>query len=416
MDDDLAQAVDLGEALLAGGDYAQDFADRLVRWARENGRGIGITTGDVIYELSTGKPLPEPARIVYERRNRIAPNGGVMRCAPVAIARRNDPALLVADSAVTCAVTHYAETCQWSCILVNATIAALLNGSQPDLPGLIAAARADGCPDLSAQANHDGMPSDTLDALEQGAQPPPDIEWLKRGHRLIGHTLLALQFGLWAASTPFLFEDALVASVAAGGDTDTNAAVAGAVLGARYGASSIPERWLACIPQRAAGRAGRWITGYERRLGKRRGCVKRPFDLRGQLNGNEATAGKQVFFFSLVDDADPVECCRVIVGQGSVDFADLQRNRPIPIVDANDVFCGHSATRLQLDCPQNDKRTKRRGSFYPKYSPSSSRLRSSQATFSAMRSSAWRMVRSAAGVGWASKNASTSSRCSLVVK
>ncbi len=250
MDDDLAQAVDLGEALLGGGDYAQDFADHLVRWARENGRGIGITTGDVIYELSTGKPLPEPARIVYERRNRIAPNGGVMRCAPAAIARRNDPALLVADSAVTCAVTHYAETCQWSCILVNATIAALLNGSQPDLPGLIAAARADGCPDLSAQANYDGIPSDTLHALEQGAQPPPDIEWLKRDHRLIGHTLLALQFGLWAAFTPFGFEDALVASVAAGGDTDTNAAVAGAVLGARYGASSIPERWLACIPQR----------------------------------------------------------------------------------------------------------------------------------------------------------------------
>ena len=62
--------------------------------------------------------------------------------------------------------------------------------------------------------------------------------------------LLALQFGLWAAATPLDLEDAVVASVAAGGDTDTNAAVAGAVLGARYGASSIPRRWLACIPQR----------------------------------------------------------------------------------------------------------------------------------------------------------------------
>ena len=250
MDDDLAQAVDLGQAMLAGGDYARDFADRLVRWARENGRGIGITTSDVIRELSTGKPLPEPARIVYERRGRIAPNGGVMRCAPVAIARRQDPDLLVADSAATCAVTHYAATCQWSCILVNATIAALLNGSQPDLPGLIAAARADGCPDLSAQARADGIPADTLDALVDGRQPPPHADWLMRDHRLIGHTLLTLQFGLWAAATPLEFEDALVASVAAGGDTDTNAAVAGAVLGARYGASSIPGRWLACVPQR----------------------------------------------------------------------------------------------------------------------------------------------------------------------
>ena len=250
MDDDLAQAVDLGHALLAGGDYTRDFADRLVTWAHENGRGIGITTSEVIDVLATSLPLPEPARLVFERRNSIAPNGGVMRCAPVAIARRRHPDLLVADSAMTCAVTHYALTCQWSCILINATIAALINGADPDLPGLLAAARADGCPDLAAVAQADGIPADALVAVDRRLQPPPDTGWLMRDHRLIGHTLLATQFGLWAAATPLGFEDALVASVAAGGDTDTNAAVAGAVLGARYGASSIPERWLACVPQR----------------------------------------------------------------------------------------------------------------------------------------------------------------------
>ena len=37
----------------------------------------------------------------------------------------------------------------------------------------------------------------------------------------------------------------------AGGDTDTNAAVAGAVLGARYGAwRRSLERWLECVPER----------------------------------------------------------------------------------------------------------------------------------------------------------------------
>ena len=162
MDDDLAQAVDLGEALAGGGDYVQQFADRLMIWARENGRGMGITTGEVIDELETGKPVPEPARIVYQRRNRIAPNGGVMRCAPVGVARCSDPGLLVADSALTCVVTHYAASCQWSCILVNAVVAALINGVAPDLPSLMAAARADGCPDLAAQANADGIPADTL--------------------------------------------------------------------------------------------------------------------------------------------------------------------------------------------------------------------------------------------------------------
>ena len=31
--------------------------------------------------------------------------------------------------------------------------------------------------------------------------------------------------------------------IEAGGDTDTNGAIAGAVLGARFGLESIPERW-----------------------------------------------------------------------------------------------------------------------------------------------------------------------------
>ena len=66
MDDDLAQAVDLGEALLEGGDYIGSFAGRLVTWARENGRGMGILTGRVIQELEAGHAPPDAARLVYE--------------------------------------------------------------------------------------------------------------------------------------------------------------------------------------------------------------------------------------------------------------------------------------------------------------------------------------------------------------
>ena len=77
-----------------------------------------------------------------------------------------------------------------------------------------------------------------------------DASWLRRQQMLIGHTLLAVQCGLWAAVTPLDLEAALRRVVEAGGDTDTNAAVAGAVLGARYGAAAIPERWLECVPER----------------------------------------------------------------------------------------------------------------------------------------------------------------------
>ena len=79
-----------------------------------------------------------------------------------------------------------------------------------------------------------------------------DGRWMMDGGgHCPGRPLLAMSAGLRAAVTPPGFEDALVAMVSAGGDADTNAAVAGAVLGARYGASAIPQRWQNCIPQRA---------------------------------------------------------------------------------------------------------------------------------------------------------------------
>ena len=68
--------------------------------------------------------------------------------------------------------------------------------------------------------------------------------------RAMGYTLKAMQAGLWALVQGDSFEEALVAVVNQGGDTDTNGAVAGAMLGGRYGDGDIPERWLRCIAGR----------------------------------------------------------------------------------------------------------------------------------------------------------------------
>ena len=195
MDDDLAQAAELAEALLHPGDHVQGFAERLVRWRKENGRGIGATTAAVIRLLEQGHEPPEAARRVYEQRNHIAPNGGIMRTAPVALARLNSPQLLVADSAQTCVVTHYAPACQWSCILLNSAIALLLQGSDPS-PA-----------DLAAAAAFDGAPPELGQRLRAVSQHP---EALNLDQGLIGHTLLCLQAGMWALRTPLTFESALI--------------------------------------------------------------------------------------------------------------------------------------------------------------------------------------------------------------
>ena len=167
MDDDPAQSVELAEALLEGGDLVERFAARLVAWSLLNGRGMGRTTRQSINQLKDKVPPPVAAYAAYRAKGENAPNGGIMRCAPVAVARRGHPELLVRDTADSCAVSHYAPASQWSCVLINVAIAVLLSGGVPDLQKLLAAARADGCPDLAAAAGRAGVPAPEADDLPE---------------------------------------------------------------------------------------------------------------------------------------------------------------------------------------------------------------------------------------------------------
>ena len=173
-----------------------------------------------------------------------------MRCAPVALARHGQSEMLVSDSAATCVVTHYAATCQWSCVIVNAVIAMLLRGVEPDLRALVCAAAADGAPDMLAAALDDGIPAGVLSAILDGTPMVSDASWLRREQMLIGHTLIALQCGLWAARTPLNFE------LRSGSwwrpveiPTRTRR---WRVRSLAPGTASrpVPERWLACVPER----------------------------------------------------------------------------------------------------------------------------------------------------------------------
>lgn len=58
----------------------------------------------------------------------------------------------------------------------------------------------------------------------------------------MGYTLKALAVAMWAYFHAKSFEEGLVAIVNAGGDTDTNAAIACSILGAKFGFSSIPAK------------------------------------------------------------------------------------------------------------------------------------------------------------------------------
>jgi ADP-ribosylglycohydrolase len=62
-----------------------------------------------------------------------------------------------------------------------------------------------------------------------------------------GWVLNALQNAFFQLLHASNLEEGVIATVMAGGDTDTNAAIAGALLGAVHGRDAVPARWRAAV-------------------------------------------------------------------------------------------------------------------------------------------------------------------------
>lgn len=85
------------------------------------------------------------------------------------------------------------------------------------------------------------------EVVARAAEAPPDDYCRQQGW-----VLIAFQNALWQLVHAPDAEAGIIDTVMRGGDTDTNGAVCGALLGAAHGAGAIPERWrrllLGCRP------------------------------------------------------------------------------------------------------------------------------------------------------------------------
>ena len=83
--------------------------------------------------------------------------------------------------------------------------------------------------------------------LESVDNPPADYLTQQ------GWVVIAFQNALWQLLHAKTLEQGVVDTVMRGGDTDTNAAIAGALLGAVYGKGAVPKQWidtlLSCRPE-----------------------------------------------------------------------------------------------------------------------------------------------------------------------
>ena len=226
--DDTQMALCIAHSIAERGGWApDDVAARFVAWYRSKPKDIGNTTAHALQLLANGVSWEEAGRLTHEAmRPRDASNGSVMRCAPIALYARADPVLNAACSAASSRITHANPLCVAACVALNAAIAALLDDPSGD--PLVAARAATEHPDVRAAIDAvPGLVAETLDTS--------------------GYVLATLQAGLWAVVSHETLEGALIAVVNQGGDADTTGAVAGALAGAKWGATSIPARWLAVL-------------------------------------------------------------------------------------------------------------------------------------------------------------------------
>lgn len=226
-DDDVALAVIMAEELVQPDVDLRRLAHRWVAWARDDGRGLGDWTRTALAHVATHDSPPSAS-------GGRATNGAVSRCLPVALRTFGSARNLVSGTLHTAALTHPDPRCVWSAVAVNVAAASLLRGRRDFVPEVIEALRTN---DADASV---------LAAVRQ-------VPMLRREELVVEgdaahEAVTCMTVALWYAHHEPLLERGLVAIVNAGGDTDTNAAVAGGLMGARDGARAIPGRWLAQIP------------------------------------------------------------------------------------------------------------------------------------------------------------------------
>ena len=230
--DDSEMALALSRSILAAGRFdraavARAYAD----WGRSQPFDIGTTTRAGLSALEGhGRPVTASQS-----------NGALMRVSPIGILAAGRPALAARLGAEDARLTHPNPICQAASAAQAAAIAAGIAGA--DNRGMWAAAHAHVGTGDGAEAVRE-----CLEAAQYSIQTRPSCA---------GWVLTALSNAFHRLWTGEDFEPALIETVAMGGDTDTNAAICGALLGAALGRDAIPLRWrrkvLSCRTAQAPG-------------------------------------------------------------------------------------------------------------------------------------------------------------------
>ena len=228
--DDTMMAKLIAESLLlCGGFYPKDIADRYRHWLIQGApRGMGKTTRKALENLDQGLSWVDSGVEGSEG------NGPAMRIAPLGAFYREDPITCSEFARMEARVTHKSLEAEEGAAAIAVAIGLLMVGASPlDLV------------QKTTEFLHDSKIKESLLRLAafRGNGSMTAIEAMRlfgTGCRITQTVPSALSAFVFTES----YEQAIHSAIQAGGDTDTTAAIAGALAGAYYGYSSIPKKYL----------------------------------------------------------------------------------------------------------------------------------------------------------------------------
>lgn len=210
--DDTEMSLALGEAILeAGGMDAKVVAEKFTAWMRSKPVDIGSTVRLGIRNfISKGSTVAEPSEYA-------AGNGVAMRNLPVILTNLTDVNHLHSWTLTQGHITHNNEESDIGTLfLSDMTRLAILLGQSAPLKSMV----------LKWTGDY------------------PKFHYYKYKGNTDGYIVNTVRTVLHFFFNTGDFESCMIGIVNAGGDADTNGAIAGMLAGAFYGLDSIPERWI----------------------------------------------------------------------------------------------------------------------------------------------------------------------------
>lgn len=237
--DDSEMALALARAITARQGFEESsVAEAYIRWWKSEPFDIGFTTSSGLSALSIGQSAKSDSQA----------NGALMRVSPVGIYAAGNPALAAKVAARDAALTHPHPICQSASSAYAAAIASGIGGDDPATMWQTAWHYAHHSPETAH-----GSKAVRERLILAKSEPPYEF------YDQMGWVLTALQNAFFHLLSNKSLEEAVIWTVGSGGDTDTNAAVCGALLGAAQGGSAVPDRWCdtiaACRPTIESGAA-----------------------------------------------------------------------------------------------------------------------------------------------------------------